>query len=91
MTLLFLPADNCTTIDFVRHDKGDFADVSSILDLHIREELVGRKPVIENDEDLLPQRIESVTLDGIEHRNEILLLVQIVRSIDRVDALVVVD
>src|SRR4051812_3354831 len=39
----------------------------------------------------MPQGIESVTLDGVDHRNEILLIVQIVRGVDLVEALVVRD
>ena len=42
----------------------------SLQDLVIRLELVRRKPVIEMDEDLLPQGIEPVTLDGVDHRDE---------------------
>jgi hypothetical protein len=50
-----------------------------------------RKFVIENDQDLSPQGIESFALDRIDHGNEIPLLVQIVRSKDLIDARVVVD
>src|SRR5207237_5726601 len=35
--------------------------------------------------------VESLTLDGIDHGNEILFLVQIVRRIDLVDALILRD
>jgi hypothetical protein len=52
---------------------------------------VGREPRIEDDEDLMPQRIEALTLDGIDHGNEILLVVQIVRRIDLVEALILRD
>src|SRR6266542_6952090 len=44
-----------------------------------------------NDQDLLPQGAELLTLDRIDHGNEILFLVQIVRGIDRVDARVLVE
>src|SRR5207249_5151126 len=87
------PTNNRTTIHFVRLDESDFGIGSggSRLDLLIRKELMRRKSRIEHDEDLLPQGIESVTLDGTDHRNEILFLVQIVGSIDSVDARVLPD
>ena len=55
-----LGADHRTPIDLVRYDECDFGVGSSggREDLVIRKELVGRKPRIENDEVLLPQRIE---------------------------------
>src|SRR6185437_4497256 len=84
---LFL-ANNRATIHFVRHDEGDFGSGagSSGQDLRFRDELVGRKPGIENDEVLSPQGIESLTLDSIDHGYEILFLVQVVRRVDLVDA-----
>src|SRR4026207_865084 len=82
------PADNGTAIHLFRHDESDFGIGSggSILDLSVREELRRRKARIENDEDLEPQGIKSITLNRVEHRNEILFLVQIIRSKDNVDA-----
>src|SRR6266542_1732079 len=84
-------ANNRTAVHFVRHNESDFRMGSgrSRQDLLVRGELVRRESRVENDEDLLPQGIEPVTLDGIDHRSENLLLVQIVRSVDRVDARVV--
>src|SRR5256885_6765227 len=83
------PANNRITIHFVRWDEGDFAGLRSGQDVRFRGELVRRGSWIELDEDLLPQGIESLTRDGIDHGREILLLVQIVRNIDDLDALVV--
>src|SRR5262245_57737633 len=61
-------ANNRTTIHFVRHDESDFGIGSGRrrLDLLFRNELARRKSLIENDEDLSPQGIESLTLDGID-------------------------
>ena len=78
-TLLFGP-DHRTTIRFARVDECDFGIRAGggLLDLHIRKELMRRKSLVENDQELSPQGIESITLDGIDHGNEILFLVQIV-------------
>jgi len=48
------PANNRTTINFVRDDESDFwmGAGGRRLHFHVREELVGRKPRIKNDEDL---------------------------------------
>src|SRR5215467_8733985 len=87
------PANHRTTIHFVRLVESDFGIGSggSRLDLFLRKELLRRKTRIEPDEDLLPQGVASVTLDGMDHGNTILFLVQILRSIDRVDARVLPD
>jgi hypothetical protein len=47
-------ANNRTTINFVRHDEGDFwiGAGGRRLHFHVGEELVGREPRIKNDEDL---------------------------------------
>src|SRR6478609_6046055 len=52
-------------------------------------ELSGSDSRVENDEDLMPQGVECITRDGIDHGLEILWLVQIVRRIDRVEGRVV--
>src|SRR5262245_25604694 len=84
-------AHNCRSVHFVRNNESDFwmRSAGSGLDFGVREKLVRSKARIEHNEDLQPQGIESITLDSIEHRHEILFLVQIVRSIDDVDAPVV--
>jgi len=58
-------------------------------DLVFRNELVGSESLVEDDEDLVPQGVHPVTRDGIDHRKEVLLFVEVVRGVDRVDALVV--
>jgi hypothetical protein len=39
----------------------------------------------------VPQGVEPLTLDGIDHRKEVLFVVEIVRGIDRVDAAVALE
>src|SRR5262245_49739420 len=78
-------ADNRATIHFVRFLERDVTCGSSRQDLVVGTELAGQRPR-EMNEDLVPQGIETVTLDRIYHGEEILFLVQVVRSIDVVDA-----
>ena len=87
------PSNHRTTIHLVRLDERDLGigPRGSGLDLRCGDELVGREARIEDNEDLMPQRIEALTLNGIDHRDEILLLVQIVRRIDLVEALILRD
>src|SRR5262245_52108310 len=90
---LLLRANDRATIHLVRDDNRNLGIGSSgsRQDFSIGKELVRGKSGIEHDEVLLPQGIESVTLDGIEHGHEILFLVQIVRSVDLVDTSIVFD
>src|SRR4030095_12159487 len=88
-----IPANHGTAIHFIRHDESDFGigSGSSSFDLHVRDELMGRKSCIEDDDNVYTQGIESIALDGVEDRSEILFLVQIVCSVNDIDARVVVD
>jgi len=52
---------------------------------------VGCESRVEGDEDLVPQGVEPVTLDGIDHRKEVLFLVEVVGGVDRVDAPVAIE
>jgi hypothetical protein len=49
-------------------------------DLIFGNELVRRGSGVELDQDLMPQGIELLALDGIDHGNEVLFLVQIVHQ-----------
>lgn len=61
------PANNRAAIHLVRRVQSDFACVRSRQDLRFGSKLVRRESRIELDEDLSPQRIESFSLDGVDH------------------------
>src|SRR4051794_21939243 len=88
---VLLRSNDRTAVDLVRRDERDLGmgPSRSCQDLILRRELVGSDPGVEDDEHLVPQGVEPLTLDGIDHREEVLLLVEVVRGVDRVDALIV--
>src|SRR5262245_49801627 len=69
----------------------DLARVDSRIDVVFGRELVRRKAGIEDDQELVPQGIECVPGNSIDHRYEVLLLVEIVRSEDLVEAPILRD
>src|SRR4030095_2620179 len=69
---LLLPYHRAT-VDLIRRYKRDLGigSLGSRRDFLIGNELTGRKARIEYDQDLLPQGVESITLDGIDHGKEV--------------------
>src|SRR5436190_5181868 len=88
--VLLLRSNDRAAVDLVSRDEPDLrmGTGRSRQDLILRGELVGSESLVENDEDLVPQGVHPVTRDGIDHRKEVLLFVEVVGSVDRVDALV---
>src|SRR5437899_5538582 len=82
-----LLADHRATIDLVGRNERDLGigSLRSRFDLLVGNELAWRKARVEYDKDLLPQRLESITLNGIDHRKEILFLIQVLGREDLVN------
>src|SRR6266542_6231237 len=91
--ILLLRSNDRTAVDLVGRYERDLriGTSRSRQDLIFGNELVGSESLVEDDEDLVPQGVEALTLDGIDHREEVLLVVEVVRGVDRVDGGVVLE
>src|SRR6266487_6931098 len=71
--ILLLRSNDRTAVDLVRRDERDFriGPSRSRQDLVLRRELVRSDSRVEDDEDLVPQGVEPLTLDCIDHRKEV--------------------
>src|SRR6476620_4320762 len=86
-------ANDCTTVHLIRRDNSDLwvPTCSGRQNVLFRGELVRGEPLVKDDEVLTPQGVESLALDGIDHRNKVLFIVEIIGRIDLVDVPVVCD
>lgn len=87
MVRLLVPDDGAP-IHLVRHDESDFRIRAGRYrdDFGVGCELVRSESGVEHDRILAPEWIEPITLDRIDHRGEVLLLIEVVRRMDLVDA-----
>src|SRR5207248_7764838 len=82
-----LRPDHRATVDLGRRLERDLARRGGRLDVVIAAELPARRRTVEDDLDLLPERIEPIALDRIEHTDELVPGRRAaIRLVDGVDA-----